>query len=122
MSSASGDLVDVLGDRALLGAGRLVRLLVQRGERRADLRGRVRDLVELARGQVAVLADRGLADELAELLRVLGRDLRRDLDEQAADEAARLVERRQALLLGPVVQAADPELVVLVEVPLLALA
>src|SRR5215207_58062 len=115
------DLVDALGDRALLGPGRLVRLLVQTGERVADLGSRVPDLVELSRGQVAVLADRGLADELAEALRVLRRDLRRYLDEQPANEATGLVQRRQALLLGPVGQAAGPELVVLVEVPLLAL-
>src|SRR5204863_6217812 len=54
-------------------------------------------------------------------LRVLRRDLRDELDKQAADEAACVVQRRQALLLGPVVQAAGPEVVVLVEVPLLAL-
>ena len=40
---------------------------------------------------------------------------------QPVDELARVLERRQRLLLGPVVQAADPEVVVLVEVPLLAL-
>ena len=62
-----------------------------------------------------------VADELADLLRVLGRDLLRDVVEQAADELAGLLERRQALLLGPGGEAAGPELVVLVEVPLLAL-
>jgi hypothetical protein len=37
--------------------------------------GRVRDLVELAVDELAVVADRRAADELADLLRVLGRDL-----------------------------------------------
>src|SRR6202040_2986166 len=62
------------------------------------------------------------ANELADLLRILRRDLRDELDEEPVDELARVVERRQRLLLGPVVQAADPEVVVLVEVALLALA
>ena len=86
-----------------------------------DLLGRDGDLLELARRELAVVADRGVADELADLLRVLRRDLRDELDEQPVDELARVLERRQRLLLGPVVQAADPEVVVLVEVPLLAL-
>src|SRR5262249_16217089 len=77
--------------------------------------------LQLARGELAVIADRRVADELADLLRVLGRDLRSDLDEQPADEPARVLECRQHLLLGPVVQAAGPEVVVLVEVLLLAL-
>ena len=47
--------------------------------------------------------------------------LLRDLDEELGDELPRLLERRDALLLGPVGEAAGPELVVLVEVPLLAL-
>src|SRR4029453_15850038 len=38
-----------------------------------------------------------------------------------ADELTRLLEGRKPLLLGPVGEAASPELVVLVEVPLLAL-
>ena len=97
------------------------RLLLERLDRREDLLGRDGDLLELARREPAVVADRGVADELADLLRVLGRDLRDELDEQPADELARVLERRQRLLLGPVVQAADPEVVVLVEVPLLAL-
>src|SRR6187551_1160752 len=108
-------------DRALLGAGRLVRFLVQRSERLVDLGGRVRDLVELAVGELAVVPDRRAPHELADLLRILGRDLLRDVGEHPADELPRLVERRQALLLGPGREAAGPELVVLVEVPLLAL-
>ena len=47
--------------------------------------------------------------------------LRDELDEEPADERARVLERRQRLLLGPVSRAAAPEVVVLVEVPLLAL-
>src|SRR5262249_61502539 len=50
-----------------------------------------------------------------------GRDRRREVGEDARDEPARLLERRQPGLLGPVRQAADPEVVVLVEVLLLAL-
>ena len=42
-------------------------------------------------------------------------------DEHAADELARLLERGNALLLGPVRQAAGPEVVVLVEVAVGAL-
>src|SRR4029079_3805015 len=71
--------------------------------------------------ELAVVADRGVADELADLLRVLRRDLWDELDEQPVDELARVLERRERLLLGPVVEAADPEVVVLVEVALLAL-
>src|SRR5581483_10729998 len=57
----------------------------------------------------------------ADLLRVLGRDLADELDEEAADEAAHVLERRERLLLCPVRETAAPEVVVLVEVPLAAL-
>src|SRR5262249_2849859 len=60
-------------------------------------------------------------DQLADLLRVLRRDLVRDLDEHLPGELAHLLDRRHGLLLGPVRQASAPEVVVLVEVPLLAL-
>ena len=113
--------VDVLRDRALLGAGRLGQVLVEALQRLADLDRDVRDGLQLLGRQPAVVADRGGADELADLLRVLGRDLVGDVEEQLGDELARLLERRNGLLLGPVGQAADPELVVLVEVPLGAL-
>src|ERR687891_655205 len=115
------DPVDVLRDGALLGAGRLVSLLRERRERIADLHGCVRHLVELAAREVAIGPDGRLPHELAKLLRVLGRDLAGHLDEEAPDEAASLLERGQALLLGPGREAARPELVVLVEVPLLRL-
>ena len=115
------DLLDVLGDRALLGAGRLARVLEQLPEGLLHLDRGSRDLLELTVREPAVVTDRGAANELADLLRVLGRDLVGDVDEHAADEPAGVLERRDALLLGPVVQAADPELVVLVEVALLAL-
>ena len=82
---------------------------------------RLRDVLELARRELAVVADRGVADELADLLRVLGRDLADEVGEHPADEVARLLERRQRLLLGPVRQAAGPEVVVLVEALVLAL-
>ena len=79
------------------------------------------DVLELARLEPPVVADDGRADELADLLRVLGRDLGRDLLEEPADEPASVLERRQLLLLGPVAEAADPELVVLVEAAVRAL-
>src|SRR2546430_2662582 len=60
-------------------------------------------------------------NELADLLGVLGRDLLRHLDEEPADELARLLERRHALLLGPVRETAGPEVIVLVEATILAL-
>ena len=115
------DLVHVLGDRALLGAGRLVRLLGKRGERVQDLHGGVADGLRVARGEPAVVADGGAADELPDLLRVLGRDRLGHVHEDVARELARLLERRETLLLGPVGEPTGPELVVLVEVPLLAL-
>src|SRR4029079_16026555 len=113
--------LDVLGDRALLGAGRLAELLVARGKRLADLDRGVRDRLQLLRREAALVADRRIADELADLLRVLRRDLVGDLDEHLPDELAHLLERRHALLLGPVREAAAPEVVVLVEVALGAL-
>src|SRR4051812_30465991 len=121
VEQAVEDPVDVLGQRALLRAGRLGELLVEGCQRLPDLDRDVADGLELLRGQLAVVADGGVPNRLAEFLRVLGRDLGRHLDEQAADELARLLERRQALLLRPVGEAARPEVVVLVEVPFLAL-
>src|SRR5207302_3164166 len=82
------DAMDVLRDRALLRTGRLVQVLLERLDRREDLLGRGSDLLELARREPAVVADRGVADELTDLLRVLGRDLRDQLDEQAVDQLA----------------------------------
>src|SRR5262245_24603052 len=111
----------MLRDRTLLRAGRLVELLAERGERLAHLHGGDRDGLELARGELAVVANRRVADELADLLRVFGRDLAGHLDEEAADEGAGVLQRRLPLLLGPVVQTTHPEVVVLVEAPLLAL-
>src|SRR5262249_57571578 len=90
-------------------------LLEQRIEPREDLLAGGGDVLELTRSELAVVADRRVADELADLLRVLGRDLPDELDEHAAGEAARLLQRRDALLLGPVRQATGPEVVVLVE-------
>src|SRR5436305_12384830 len=113
--------MDVLRYRALLRAGRLGELLLERCDRGEDLLRRRRDLGELARREPAVVADRGVADELADLLRVLGRDLADELDEEPADESAHVRERRERLLLRPVREAAAPEVVVLVEVPLAAL-
>src|SRR5207237_3538398 len=49
------------------------------------------------------------------------RDRRREVGEDARDESARLLERRQPGLFGPVRETADPEVVVLVEVLVLAL-
>src|SRR5436305_962596 len=107
--------MDVLRYRALLRAGRLGELLLERCDRGEDLLRRRRDLVELARREPAVVADRGVADELADLLRVLGRYLADQLDEEAADEAAHVLARRERLLLCPVRETAAPEVVVLVE-------
>src|SRR5581483_7068821 len=115
------DAVHVLRDRALLRAGRLREVLLERCDRGEDLLGRGRDRLDLARRELPVVADRSRADELADLLRVLRRDLRDELDEEAADEAAGVLERRQRLLLCPVREAARPEVVVLVEALLLAL-
>src|SRR2546421_692437 len=61
------------------------------------------------------------AHELADLLRVLGRDLADEVDEHAAREATCLFQARERLLLGPVGEAARPEVVVLVEALVLAL-
>src|SRR5439155_21275933 len=115
------DAVQMLRDRALFRPRRLRELLAERVEGRPNLERGGGDALELARGEPAIVADRRIADELADLLRVLGRQTGRDLDEESAREGARLLERRLTLLLGPVVQAADPEVVVLVEVLLLAL-
>ena len=115
-------LVDVLGDRALLGAASPCSCSSRSGASAARICSAAdRDLLELARGELAVVADRGVADELADLLRVLGRDLRDELDEEAADELARVLERREHLLLGPGREPAGPEVVVLVEALVLAL-
>ena len=95
--------------------------LRERHERGEDLLRRRRDLLELARRELAVVADRGVADELADLLRVLGRDLRDELDEQP------LTSLRASSSVGSTCSSAQcrepagPEVVVLVEVPLLAL-
>src|SRR4029453_4094028 len=89
--------------------------------RLVDLAGRARDLVELTGRQLPVVADRRVADELTDLLRVLRRDLLCDVGKHPADDLARLVEGRQAPPLSPGRETAPPELVVLVEVPLLAL-
>src|SRR5207244_5289785 len=66
---------------------------------RSHLLGRGGDDLELARRQAPVVADRGVANELADLLRVLGRDLGDELDEEPAHERTRVLERRQRLLL-----------------------
>src|SRR5439155_219423 len=103
------DAVDVLPDGALLRAARLRSLLEERRERLADLRRGRRYLLELAAREVAVLTDRRRPDELANLLRVLRRDLRGDVLEHAADERPGLVEGREALLLRPGRETARPE-------------
>src|SRR5207244_1885666 len=115
------DAVDVLRDRTLLRAGRL-RLLLEEGlEPREDLLGGGGDVLELTRCELAVVADRCVADELPDLLRVLGRDLADEVGEHLAGEVANLLERRHRLLLGPVREPAGPEVVVLVEALVLPL-
>src|SRR4029079_9033014 len=89
------DAMDVLRDRTLLRAGRLRHVLLERLDRLEDLLGGDGDLLELTRGELAVVADRRVPDELANLLRVLGRDLRDQLDEEPVDELAHVLERRQ---------------------------
>src|SRR5205807_2199556 len=96
------DAVDVLRDRALLRARRLGLLLEQRLERAEHLLGGNGDVLEFAGRELSVVADRGITDELADLLRVLRRDLPDELDEHPAGELARVLERWQSLLLGPV--------------------
>ena len=114
-------LVDVLADRTLLRAGGLVRLGHEWRERIAYLNGSLADGVELAGSEITVVTDRRLSNELPDLLRVFCRHLGRDVHEDAADELPSLVGWRQCLLLGPGEKSACPELVVLVEVLLLAL-
>ncbi len=114
------DLVQPLRQGALLRAGGLLDLDPDRVEGLTDLLGCGRDGLHLARGEAAVVACRRLAHEITDLLRVLERDRLRELLEDAPCERTDVVERREHLVLGPVVQAAHPELVVLVERPLLA--
>jgi hypothetical protein len=90
------DAVDVLRDRALLRACRLLHLLLERPDRLEDLVCRDRDLLELARRQLPVGPDRCVANELTDLLRVFGRDLLREVLEDSRDERARFLERREA--------------------------
>src|SRR5205823_14579778 len=116
------DAVQLLRDRTLLRAGGLVHLLLERLDRREDLLAGRSDLLELTRGELAVVSDRGVADELADLLRVLGRDLRDELEEEAVHQLAGVLQRWQGLLLGPGRETAGPEVVVLVEALRLALA
>src|SRR4029077_17458460 len=73
------------------------------------------DGVELTGRQLPVLAHGGRAAELAHLARVLARDATRDVLEHAAGELARLLELREALVVGPGRERARPVLVVLVE-------
>ena len=112
--------LQMLRDRALLRSRRLVELGAQWRQRGLDLDGGRSDRLDLARSEAAVVAGRRLANELANLPRILVRDLLGELDEHAAAERPDVLERRKHRLLGPVVQAADPEVVVLVEVALLA--
>ena len=112
--------MEVLRDRALLRPGRLLEVVTERLERGADLDRGVRDRLDLARREPAVVAGRGLPNELAEPLRILARDRLPEIREDAAGEAARLLEPGQHLILRPVVEPAGPELVVLVEAAVLA--
>ncbi len=107
--------MEVLRDRALLRAGRLLEVCAERLERRADLlRGR-RDRLDLAGREPPVVARRGLTHELADPLRILAGDRVGERREDGAGKRARILETRERLVLGPVGEAAGPELVVLVE-------
>src|SRR5258705_1240304 len=110
----------MLGDRALLRPGRVRQFAAQRRERNLDLDGGRSDRLDLAGRQPAILARRGLANQLADAPRVLRRDRLGQLHEDATAESANVVERRKNAFLGPVRQPAGPEVVVLVEVLLLA--
>ena len=111
----AGELVERLAGVALGRALALVDLDdVVRG--RLERCGRVGgDQVELARVQLAILADGDRAHQLADLLRVLAGDASGDVLQQAVGQVASHVERLDALLLGPRVERAGPVLVVLVE-------
>src|SRR6476620_1720480 len=115
------DAIDVLRDRALLRADGLRLLLEERIEPLQDLLGGRGDVLELTRSELAVVANRRIADELADLLRVFRRDLPDEVGEHLAGELACFLERRHRLLLGPVRETARPEVVVLVEALVLAL-
>src|SRR5205823_4639652 len=82
-------------DRTLLRAGRLRLLLEERLEAREDLLGGGGDVLELTRGELPVVADRRIADELADLLRVLRRALPDEVGEHLAGEVARFLQRRR---------------------------
>src|SRR5687767_8083833 len=110
----------MLRDRALLRARCLRELLAQRGERGLDLNRCRGDRLDLARGEATIVASRRLPDELAHPARILRRDRLREVDEDSAAERADLLERGQRRLFSPVGEAATPEVVVLVEVLLLA--
>ena len=111
------DLVDVLRDRALLRAGRLVGLGDERREGLADLRSRPARRCRAraaSRSRSSRIADRRTSSRIFFESSVVIWPA--TSHEDAADELARLLERRQRLLLGPGREAARPELVVLVEV------
>ena len=110
----------MLRDRALLRARRLRELAPQRSKCGLDLDGGRGHRLDLAGSDPAILARRRLPDELADAPRVLRRDRLRELHEDAAAESADLLEGRESGLLGPVREPAGPEVVVLVEVALLA--
>src|SRR5262249_51596113 len=114
------DLLHVLRDRALLRARRLGEIAAQRSKSCLDLDGRRGHRLDLTRGDTPILASRRLSDELTDAPRVLRRDRLRELDEHTAAERADLLERRQRGLLRPVRETTSPEVVVLVEVALLA--
>jgi len=85
-----------------------------------DLRRGGRDGIQLTRAQAPVVANGGVANELADPLRILGGDHVDQLDEDARDKLAHIGKGGQHSFLGPVAEATSPEVVVLVEVALLA--
>ena len=96
-------------------------LRAKRVERGVDLLRSGRDRLDLTRRQATILARRGRAHELADLLRVLERDRLGRARRTRPPPAFRVSSSvRQRLLLAPVVETAHPEVVVLVEVALLA--
>ena len=114
-------LVEVLRDRALLRARCLLELARAAGRARSRISCAAVPTDSISRGASrAVVAGGGLADQLAEPLRVLAGDVLRQVGEDPARKRARLLERRHHLVLGPVREPTGPELVVLVEPLVLA--
>ena len=95
---------------------------MERGERLRIWVAAFATELELARREPAVVADRGRVRTSSRIFFESSVVISGAISTKSPpDERADVLERRERLLLGPVVQAAGPEVVVLVEVLLLAL-